>query len=283
MTRFLVTGASGMLGRDLQVALAGRDVVALTRGQLDITDATAVNHAVEGIDVVINAAAYTRVDDAETHQSEAYAINAIGAGNVATAAAATGATLVQISTDYVFDGTAHTPYGEHRPRDPVSVYGRSKAEGERLVLDAHPEAFIVRTAWLYGEHGPNFPKTMLRLANERDTVDVVNDQYGQPTWSLDLATAIVELVDSGASTDIYHVTNSGSTTWYELARAVFELAGHDPGRVVPTESSRFVRPAPRPSYSVLGHDAWFEAGLTPMRDWRDALRAAFSTGALAAT
>ncbi|CAN5518751.1 dTDP-4-dehydrorhamnose reductase [soil metagenome] len=284
MTRFLVTGASGMLGRDLQVALEGRDVVALSRSELDITDPDAVTAATAGVDVIVNAAAYTKVDDAESHPEEAHAINATGAGIIARAARARGAKLVQLSTDYVFDGLSDTPYREDTPRDPVSVYGRTKAEGERLALDAYPEGtFIVRTAWLYGQYGPNFASTMLRLAKERDTVDVVIDQVGQPTWSLDLANAIVELVDSGAPSDIYHVTNSGQASWYDYARFVFELAGHDPDRVKPTESSRFVRPAPRPSYSVLGHDAWYEAGLTPLRNWRDALQAAFSSGALAAT
>lgn len=284
MTRFLVTGASGMLGRDLQVALEGRDVVALSRSELDITDPDAVDEAAQGVDVIVNAAAYTKVDEAESNPTEAHSINATGASVLASAAAAVGAKLVQVSTDYVFDGAATTPYPENTPRDPVSVYGRTKAEGERLALAANPDGtYIVRTAWLYGRRGPSFPRTMLRLASERDTVEVVTDQIGQPTWTLDLATAIVELVDSGASTDIYHVTNSGQASWYDYARLVFELAGHDPDRVKPTESSRFVRPAPRPSYSVLGHDAWFEAGLTPMRNWRDALQAAFSSGALAAT
>ncbi|TFD82694.1 dTDP-4-dehydrorhamnose reductase [Cryobacterium fucosi] len=270
--KYLITGAAGMLGRDLQVALAGRDVTALGRDQLDITDANAVAAATAGFDVIINAGAYTKVDDAETNEDAAYAINATGAHNLALAAAATGARLVQISTDYVFDGNATEPYGEDSPIDPISAYGRTKAAGEAFVLAAHPTgSYIVRTAWLYGEHGPNFPKTMLKFAATRDTLSVVDDQVGQPTWTADLAKQIVALLDADAPAGIYHGTNSGVTSWFGFAQAVFAIAGLDPARVTPTDSSQFVRPAPRPSYSVLGHDAWQTAGLSPMRDWREAL------------
>ncbi len=280
MTRYLVTGAGGMLGHDLQRALAGRDMTALDRRALDITDPAAVRDAVEGVDIVINAAAYTKVDDAETHEPEARAINALGPSNLASAAAASGARFVQFSTDYVFDGTAAAPYPEDAPRHPVSAYGRTKAEGEELALAANPDTVVVRTAWLYGADGPNFARTMLRLAAERPTVSVVDDQLGQPTWTHDLAEQVVALLDAAAPAGIYHGTNSGQTTWYGFARAVFELGGHDPDRVQPTTSAEFVRPAPRPAYSVLGHARWAEAGLAPMRGWHDALEEAFETGAL---
>lgn len=279
--KYLIAGAGGMLGTDLRTVLEGRDVTALARAELDVTDAEAVLAAVSGHDVVINASAYTKVDDAETHEADAFAINATGTANLARAAAATGAAFVTVSTDYVFDGSATTPYSEDAPRNPVSAYGRTKAEGERLALEAHPTGTrILRTAWLYGEHGGNFAKTMLRLASERDTVDVVTDQVGQPTWTMDLAARIVAMLDAEAPAGVYHGTNSGQASWYEFARAVFELGGHDPDRVKPTESAQFVRPAPRPAYSVLGHDAWHRVGLTPMRDWTTALRDAFDTGAL---
>jgi dTDP-4-dehydrorhamnose reductase len=282
-TRYLVTGAGGMLGTDLMTVLGDRDATGLTRAQLDVTDPGAVLAAVEGFDVVVNASAYTRVDDAETDEATAYAVNALGAQNLALATAARGAALVQLSTDYVFDGTATTPYPENAPRNPRSAYGRTKAEGERLALEADPAGTrVVRTAYLYGEHGGNFAKTMLRLAAERDTVDVVTDQVGQPTWTMDLAHQIVRMLDAGAPAGIYHGTSSGTASWYDFARAIFELGGHDPDRVKPTESAHFVRPAPRPSYSVLGHDAWLAAGVEPLRNWRDALAAAFSTGALEA-
>ncbi|TFC44963.1 dTDP-4-dehydrorhamnose reductase [Cryobacterium shii] len=279
MTRYLITGAAGMLGRDLQAALAGRDVTALDRAELDITDQDAVLAAATGFDVIINAAAYTKVDDAETNEDAAYAINATGPRNLALAAAATGAKLVQVSTDYVFDGRATSPYPEDTSIDPISAYGRTKAAGEAFVLQGHPTgSYIVRTAWLYGQHGPNFPKTMLKLAAARDTLSVVDDQVGQPTWTADLAAQIVALLDSGAPSGIYHGTSSGVTSWFGFAQAVFASAGLDPARVTPTDSSQFVRPAPRPSYSVLGHDAWASAGLAPIRDWREALTAAAQQG-----
>lgn len=279
MTRFLVTGAGGMLGQDLLAALDGREVTSLTRSDLDVTDLDAVRAAVAGHDVVINAAAYTKVDDAESDEEAAFAVNATAAGHLATATAEAGAILVQVSTDYVFDGTATTPYAEDTPLAPVSAYGRTKAEGERLIARENPgRSYLVRTAWLYGAGGPNFAATMLKLAAQRDQLSVVDDQVGQPTWTLDLAKKIVELVDAGAPFGTYHGTNSGQGSWFDFARAVFAGAGLDPERVLPTDSSSFQRPAPRPAYSVLGHDAWRAAGLAPMRDWRDALGDAMSQG-----
>lgn len=272
MNRYLITGAGGMLAYDLETALSGREVLPLSRAELDITNLAAVRSAVEGYDVVINAAAYTKVDDAESNEDEAFAVNATGAGNLALAAAENGAILVQISTDYVFDGTATSPYPEDTPRGPVSAYGRSKAEGERLVLTANgARSYIVRTAWLYGAHGPNFAKTMLKLAATHEQVSVVTDQVGQPTWTLDLARKIVEMIDVSAPYGIYHGTSTGEASWFDFAREVFSNAGLDPDRVTPTDSSAFVRPAPRPAYSVLGHDAWGAADLDPLRDWREAL------------
>lgn len=282
VTRYLITGAGGMLGRDLQTALGGRAVTAAARRELDIADADAARDAVRGHDVVINAAAYTRVDDAESHEEDALRVNALGAENLARAAAEEGAVLVQLSTDYVFDGAATSPYAEDAPLAPVSAYGRTKAEGERRALAAHPDGtIVVRTAWLYGQHGPNFAATMLALAAQRDTLTVVDDQRGQPTWTRDLADQIVRLLDTGARSGIVHGTSSGETTWFGFARAIFEEAGLDPERVQPTDSSTFVRPAPRPAYSVLGHDAWTPLGLEPIRDWRSALADAWRSGAIA--
>ena len=280
--RYLITGASGMLGRDLQAVLDGRDVTALGRADLDVTDAAAVAAAVAGHDVILNCAAYTKVDDAEANEDAAYAVNATGPAHLAGAAAASGAKLVTISTDYVFDGNATTPYAEDRPRDPINAYGRTKAAGEVLALERHPEGtFVVRTAWLYGAHGPNFAKTMLALAGSKDTWSVVDDQVGQPTWTADLARQIVGLLDADAPGGIYHGTNSGQASWFDFAGAVLEEMGLDPERITPTDSSGFVRPAPRPAYSVLGHDAWAAVGLSPMRDWREALADAAASGVFA--
>jgi dTDP-4-dehydrorhamnose reductase len=277
--RYLITGANGMLGRDLQATLEGREVTALGRADLDVTDAAAVSAAIRGHDVVVNCAAYTKVDDAETHEDDAYAVNAIGPANLAAACAETGARLVTISTDYVFDGEATTPYAEDQPRDPINAYGRTKAAGEELALDRHPSGtFVVRTAWLYGAHGPNFAQTMLNLAASKETWSVVDDQLGQPTWTADLAAQIVGMLDADAPAGIYHGTNSGRASWYDFARAVLAENGIDPDRITPTDSSAFTRPAPRPSFSVLGHEGWLGAGLAPMREWREALSAAVASG-----
>jgi len=279
MTRYLLTGASGMLGLDIREALRERDHTALSREELDVTDLESVRRAVQDHDIVINAAAYTRVDDAETHEDDAFAVNATGARNLAIAAAESHAQLVHISTDYVFDGRATEPYREDAPHNPISAYGRSKAAGERLVLEAHPTGtFILRTAWLYGAGGPNFVATMLRLAATHETVSVVNDQFGQPTWTRDLAHQILTLVDSDAPAGVYHATNSGRASWFEFARAVFASTGLNPDRVTPTDSARFPRPAPRPANSVLGHDKWAQVGLRPMQPWQRALKEATSEG-----
>ena len=279
--RYLVAGAGGMLGTDLLAALSGRDATGLTRAQLDVTDLEAVRAAAAGFDVIINASAYTRVDDAESDEATAHAVNAVGAQNLAIAAAENSATFVQVSTDYVFDGTATEPYPESTPLSPVSAYGRTKADGERLALAAHPDGtFIVRTAWLYGAHGPNFAKTMLRFAAQRDTLDVVTDQVGQPTWTHDVAVQIVSLLDSPLAGGVFHATSAGTASWFDFARAIFAAKGLDPERIRPTDSSTFVRPAPRPAYSVLGHDAWLAHGLAAPRPWGEALDAAAAAGVL---
>jgi dTDP-4-dehydrorhamnose reductase len=273
---WLVTGAGGMLGQDLVAALEGRKVTALGgRSDLDVTDPAAVADAVAGHDVVVNCAAWTAVDDAESHEAEALRVNGDGPRVLARACAASGARLVQVSTDYVFAGDATEPYPEDAPLAPVSAYGRTKAAGEVAVREELPGAhWIVRTAWLYGEHGPSFVRTMARLQRERETVDVVDDQHGQPTWTKDVVGQVLALVDRDAAPGTYHATSSGRTTWFGLARAVFEALGADPARVRPTTSAAFVRPAPRPSFSVLSHDAWHAAGIPPIRRWEEALAAA---------
>ena len=276
MTRILLAGAGGMLGSDLAQVLAHYDVIAATRAELDITDIDAVTDAMSGVDVVVNAAAYTAVDDAETHHDEAFAINEQGPRNLAIATKKAGARLIHVSTDYVFDGEANEPYAEHTLRNPASVYGKSKAAGEVAIQAEHPDgSIIVRTAWLYGQHGPNFPRTMLSLAETKDTVSVVTDQIGQPTWSMDLAQWIRNLIDSPVQSGVFHGTNSGHTSWFEFAREVYRLAGLDPARIQPTTSDQFVRPAPRPSWSVLGHDGWTSVGLPLPRPWEEALAEAF--------
>lgn len=267
--RWLVTGSGGMLGHDLVgVLLArGQDVRACTRSELDVTDPGAVAEAVAGCDVVVNCAAWTAVDDAESAEAAAFAVNAVGAATVARAAAATGARVVHVSTDYVFDGEASTPYREDAPVAPRSAYGRTKAAGEWAVRAEAPDHLIVRTAWLYGAHGRSFPTTIARLARERGQIDVVADQHGQPTWTHDVADLVARLVDAGAPAGTYHGSAAGSTTWHEFAQRVVASAGMDPDGVRAITSDRFVRPAPRPSYSVLGHDALARVEVAPIGPW----------------
>jgi dTDP-4-dehydrorhamnose reductase len=283
VTRWLITGSYGQLGTDLQAVLAETpdDVVkAVDVDVLDITDPAAVAAAVDDFapDVLVNAAAYTAVDAAEEDEDLAYRVNATGPAVLATAMAAADGRLIHVSTDYVFSGAAAAPYDVHDIPDPRSAYGRTKLAGELAVRELLPDrSYVVRTAWVYGGTGANFVKTMARLQRERDTVTVVDDQVGSPTWSADLARALVELGRSRAAPGIYHCTGSGQTTWFGFTQAIFEELGADPSRVRPTTTDAFPRPAPRPAYSVLSDRAWREAGLTPMPDWREALHTAFST------
>ncbi|HEY8787957.1 MAG TPA: dTDP-4-dehydrorhamnose reductase [Actinopolymorphaceae bacterium] len=281
--RWLVIGAAGMLGSRLVADLnaAGADVTGLSRADVDVTDAAAVLEMIRsaGADIVVNATAYTAVDDAETHEAQALAVNGDGPANLAVACAATGSVLLHVSTDYVFPGDATTPYAEDARTGPATAYGRTKLVGEQRVHELLPDrSAIVRTAWLYGPGGANFVSTMLRLERQRDHVDVVDDQYGQPTSTAVVSRALRDLgplVAAGAAAGVFHATCSGATTWFGLARKAFELAGADPDRVRPTDSSTFKRPAPRPSYSVLSHARWAEVGLRAPLDWEQALEEAF--------
>jgi dTDP-4-dehydrorhamnose reductase len=280
VSTWLITGASGMLGRDMAALLIERgvEVAVLGHRDLDITDAAAVMAALDKHrpSVVVNCAAWTAVDDAEAREDEALQLNGDGPANLAAACASVGATLVQPSTDYVFAGDASSPYAEDAPTGPRSAYGRTKLAGERAVLETLPDsAYVVRTAWLYGEHGNSFVRTMIRLARKGNPVDVVTDQAGQPTWTADLAAQILALVSSGAPAGVYHGTSSGETTWFGLAQEVFDLQGAGRDLVRPTTSDAFKRPAPRPAFSVLGHDAWKTAGIPPIAHWRDGLHRAF--------
>ncbi|MEV8224934.1 dTDP-4-dehydrorhamnose reductase [Streptomyces sp. NPDC079167] len=281
---WLVTGAGGMLAQDVLARLArdGESAVGLDRKALDITDADSVRRAVEehGPSVIVNCAAWTAVDDAETREDEALRINGEGPRLLAEVCAEHGIVLLQVSTDYVFDGQADEPYAEDAPTAPRSAYGRTKLAGERAVLSLLPDrGYVVRTAWLYGAGGGNFVRTMIKLEGIKDTLDVVDDQLGQPTWTGDLADRLVRLgrgaLAGTAPAGIYHGTSSGETTWFGFTRAIFEQLGADPERVRPTTSAAFARPAPRPAYSVLGHDRWAKAGLEPIRNWREALAESF--------
>jgi dTDP-4-dehydrorhamnose reductase len=271
--RLLITGAAGMLARDVADAAAedGQDVVALARRELDVTDAAAVREAIADAepDAVVHCAAWTDVDGAEAAEREATAVNGDGAGNVAAAAAGAGAFVVAVSTDYVFDGRAREPYGESAPTNPLSAYGRSKLAGERAVAAAAPDAHaIVRTSWLFGTHGPNFVATMLRLAGERDELTVVDDQVGCPTFTGHLAPALLEIA-AARRTGVLHVAGGGGCSWWDLARATFEAAGHVV-RLHPGRTQDLGRPAPRPAWSVLRTE---RADAPVLPAWQDGLAA----------
>ena len=265
----MITGAGGQLGRAL--AACAPEAVALGRAQLDIADPDAVAAVVRPGDVVLNCAAYTAVDAAETDRDAAYAGNATGPGILASRCRETGARLVHISTDYVFDGAAARPYEPFDATGPTSVYGSSKLAGEQAVLRAHPQATIVRTAWVYTGDRGDFVATMRRLETEHDTVSVVDDQIGSPTYAPDLAAGLLELVARQVNPGIVHAAGAGAVSRFELARAIFAELGTDPNRVRPCTTADFPSPARRPAYSVLSNRSWIEAGLSPLRDWRDAL------------
>ncbi|MHB2021991.1 MAG: dTDP-4-dehydrorhamnose reductase [Mycobacteriales bacterium] len=277
MTRWLVTGAGGQLGREL-VRELGERCVGLGREQLDICDQAAVAAALaeHRPDLVLNAAAYTKVDAAQTNEQAAHAVNASGPAILARACAEAGATLVHLSTDYVFSGQAIAPYPEDHPLCPASVYGRSKAAGEVAVTASGATAYIVRTSWVYGGYGPNFVKTITRLERDRETIEVVDDQRGSPTWSRHLAHGLIELGTRRPPPGVYHATGAGETTWFGLARAVFAELGADPERIRPVRTVDFPLPARRPAYSVLSSARWRMAGLRALPHWRGALTEAFA-------
>jgi dTDP-4-dehydrorhamnose reductase len=272
--RWLITGAEGQLGSRLVHALAGQDAVGLSHAELDLTSAAMVAEVIasQRPDVVLNAAAYTAVDAAETDETRALAVNRDGPAHLAAALARHGGRLVHPSTDYVFAGDADRPYEVDHQTGPRTAYGRSKLAGELAVRELLPDrSTIVRTAWVYGGPGPNFVATMVRLEREQHTVEVVADQTGSPTYVADLADGLIALGRRTRAYGTLHYVNHGRASWFELARQTFRLLGASPDRVRPTTTDRFPRPAPRPAWSVLSTRAWVQAGLPTPRDWQLAL------------
>lgn len=271
--KILITGSNGMLGYDLQEVLKDyHELILTTSKTLDITDK---QNTIDFIcdakpDIVINSAAYTDVDGCEENQDLAYAVNGDGVRNLALACKEVDCALVHISTDYVFDGAARDPIDENGQIGPISVYGKSKLEGEKAIQEILDKYFIVRTAWLYGINGKNFPKTMLELAKNHSEITVVYDEVGTPTYTPDLASGISQLIETDYY-GIYHLTNSGSCSWCEFARYIFEVAQSDV-KVIPVTASEFARPAPRPSYSVLNNKNWMEKGFKPLRSYKEAIK-----------
>jgi dTDP-4-dehydrorhamnose reductase len=277
---WLIIGGTGQLGIALSQELGSRGQFFSSwgSGELDITKGPNVLSAITGLkpSLIVNCAAWTDVDRAESHEDEAFKVNAMGAENVALAAKACGAKLIHVSTDYVFSGESKSPWQVSDASNPQSAYGRTKADGEARVLRVYSEnSSIVRTAWLYSPWGKNFAKTMTQLAMNGDgEVRVVNDQMGQPTSAIDLAKQLIDLGLSSSTAGVYHGTNSGEATWFEFAQEIFKLARADTSRVVSVSSSEFPRTAKRPSYSVLSHDSWSKTSVHPMRDWRIAIEEA---------
>lgn len=274
---WLITGGSGQLGIAVSQELDKHGIAfhAWRSKDLDITNSSIVTEAIEKLSptVIINCAAWTDVDGAESQELDASRVNSDGPENLALAAKLSKSRLIQVSTDYVFSGENQTPWQIEDEINPQSTYGRTKALGESRVLASNPESsFVVRTAWLYSPWGKNFAKTMTKLAIKGDgEVRVVNDQVGQPTSASDLAKQLVELGLSTSPAGIYHGTNSGQATWFDFAQEIFKLAGADVSRVTSVSSSEYPRAAKRPSYSVLSHDAWASTSVEPLRDWRIAL------------
>lgn len=273
---WVVLGSAGQLGRALSNALANAQVAhrTLTRTECDITSLTCVRDVLADIkpSVVINSAAWTSVDAAEDYPDEARLVNEIGARNVATACQHASSTLVHISTDYVFDGSARTPIPEYAVCAPTTVYGRTKRAGEIAVMNEHADmSYIVRTAWLYSEYGHNFAKTMMRRALAGAAVNVVNDQFGQPTNAHDLAAHLIDIVIKRAPYGLYHGTNSGHGSWFDFAKTIFSLVGADTDLVSAINSSSYATKAERPKYSVLSHARTISNGIQEMRPWESAL------------
>ncbi len=277
MTDLAILGADGMLGQSLVRHFRNFQIQAGGREDADVTSVDSLRRFIPKRAIVINASAYTNVDQAEDQEDLANAINADGAAKVAQVVGEKKGRLIHISTDYIFDGQASKPYVETSAGAPRSAYGRSKFQGEKAVQKALPRSgIILRTAWLYGFPGKSFPHSILRASRNQETINVVSDQWGQPTWTSDVSQMIESLIERNISCGVFHGTNSGKTSWSEFAKAIFGLAGLDPTRINEIAAKDLPRKAERPTYSVLSHGSWLANGLPAPRPWQDALGDAWS-------
>jgi dTDP-4-dehydrorhamnose reductase len=285
--KVLIVGANGMLGQAVatQAGLAGINFESRNSQDLDISNAKQTNDAIARInpDYVINCAAYTQVDDAETNEVTAFKVNAYGAENLAQSCKSSGAVLVHISSDYVFDGKGSVPYRETDATNPTTLYGKSKLDGEQRIFKSGVNAYVLRTAWLYGNGGRNFVSTMIDLAEKNSQISVVNDQVGQPTSTQELARGIFSLLEAKPSFGIYNATSSGQTSWFNFAEYIFSVLDNSDVNVVPVGSDQFVRPAARPEYSVLSSEKWNASKLRPFLEWDVALAQYLNANYLAQT
>lgn len=276
MKNILVTGCNGQLGNEMQLLSAGHpdfNYFFTDVKELDITDENAVKAFIEAnsIDCVVNCAAYTAVDKAEADEARADVLNHVAPGYLARAVHARGGQMVHVSTDYVFDGTAHVPYREDAPTCPATAYGRTKLAGEEAVKQECPESAIIRTAWLYSTFGSNFVKTMLRLGREKESLGVIFDQIGTPTYARDLAAAIFAVLEQGIVPGIYHFSNEGVISWYDFTKAIHRIAGIAGCKVRPLHTEEYPAPAARPHYSVLDKTKIKETYHIEIPYWEDSL------------
>jgi len=271
---WLVLGAKGQLGQELihLLKIKNIDATGTDRNEIDFAKPNEIDEKLAKLNPshIVNCGAYTQVDKAEDEPELANLINAQAVGVIAKFASERKIPFVHISTDYVFDGTSTIAYLEDDKINPQSVYGSSKALGEKEALENNPNSYILRTAWVYGEYGSNFPKVIAKKLRNNESLNVVNDQVGSPTWTLDLASAIIEILEKRPKQGIYHITNSESCSWFEFAQEIAKTLNIDGKLVKPTDSKSFVRPAVRPKFSVLSNTKWENAGLTPLRSWKEA-------------
>ena len=270
---WVILGANGQLGKELYYLLKSSniEVIGLTKNEIDLANPESIIEKLSKYpaEYLVNCAAYTQVDKAEEEIDLANKVNGLAVGQIAKYALENYIPFVHISTDYVFDGSSKNPYKETDQTNPQSVYGKSKLLGETETLLRNPKAYILRTAWVYGAHGRNFPKIIADKLRSGESLQVVNDQIGSPTWTFDLANAIIEILEKKPDSGIYHVTNSEFCSWFEFAKEIAESLKIDENKITPTSSDKYIRPAKRPSYSVLSNEKWIKAGLKPLPTWKN--------------